>query len=716
MFRPVSRWGAGVHSDGSSLFSGAVLHAVWLGLAVLTGAVVAPAAPPVLRDVAVIPGHGHGVFGAAVSPNGELIATGSADQTLKIWRRSDGQLLRTFFREFGSSDVLFSADSSAIFSAGNGGAAGWDLTTGTPLGDSGFFGMMETGGDLDCSADGTLLLVAGTAGGTEETAQIVRVSDGAIVQQFNRLESHVVSAGRFIPNSNRIVTGSSGVFGSSVGFLRFWDLDTGELLQTIEIPGNGILGLDVSANGESVAVASWDGRVELRSAADGAFVRAFVGHTGLAASVAFSPAGDRLASVGADGVLRIWNAATAELVDAIPVGAALADLAWTPDGGQIVAVSGAFAPPTNAADNHVRVIDVPTASEVGRLTQLTASTTTFAISPNGGLLAVPAIRDVKLIARDTFEVVDTIAVGESSTGIAFSPNGKSLALSGFGSVRTVDLTDGSTRVFEEPPTPFSIVAVAYSPDGALLVAGNLSGSAQIYDAATGVELQEIFPPGFGTRAAQFTPDGAFLVTGGANAYLWRTSDWQRIRGFGDRSFSVSDLEITADGSTLVIGTVDGAVELYTLDNSDPIQTFDTAAGWVQSVAISPNGRWVAAVTDVDDQLLYVWDVETGALRATEPIGNRPTGLMFSDDGRSLALLRVDGTIRFLNVPFSVDGDMNCDGVVTVSDINPFVLALTDVDAFCASFPDCAPTNGDFTRDGVLTVSDINDFVAALTDR
>ncbi len=60
------------------------------------------------------------------------------------------------------------------------------------------------------------------------------------------------------------------------------------------------------------------------------------------------------------------------------------------------------------------------------------------------------------------------------------------------------------------------------------------------------------------------------------------------------------------------------------------------------------------------------------------------------------------------------GDLNCDGVVSVGDINPFVLALTDPVAYAVAFPGCDPLNGDFTDDGTLSVGDINGFVAAVT--
>ncbi|MDX2200285.1 MAG: PHB depolymerase family esterase [Phycisphaerae bacterium] len=60
------------------------------------------------------------------------------------------------------------------------------------------------------------------------------------------------------------------------------------------------------------------------------------------------------------------------------------------------------------------------------------------------------------------------------------------------------------------------------------------------------------------------------------------------------------------------------------------------------------------------------------------------------------------------------GDLNCDGLVSVSDIGPFVLALTDPAAYAEQYPSCDLLRADCNCDGVATVGDIGLFVTALT--
>lgn len=60
------------------------------------------------------------------------------------------------------------------------------------------------------------------------------------------------------------------------------------------------------------------------------------------------------------------------------------------------------------------------------------------------------------------------------------------------------------------------------------------------------------------------------------------------------------------------------------------------------------------------------------------------------------------------------GDMNCDGIVSVGDIGPFVLALTNPAGYAAAYPNCDINHADLNGDGGVSVGDIGALVSRLT--
>lgn len=72
--------------------------------------------------------HGNNIMGVAVSPDGATVASASWDGTLKLWRASDGNALRTITETGPASSVAFSPGSSTVA----GGTTAGDLRSSVP--------------------------------------------------------------------------------------------------------------------------------------------------------------------------------------------------------------------------------------------------------------------------------------------------------------------------------------------------------------------------------------------------------------------------------------------------------------------------------------------------------------------------------------------------------------------------------------------------------
>jgi WD40 repeat protein len=89
-----------------------------------------------------------------------------------------------------------------------------------------------------------------------------------------------------------------------------------------------------------------------------------------------------------------------------------------------------------------------------------------------------------------------------------------------------------------------------------------------------------------------------------------------------------------DGIRLVAGDAQGTVSLWNHQTAQQLQIFDRGSAWVNGVAVSPNGRYVAATSAA---IVKIWEIETGECLQTigSHSGSWIRRLVFSSDSRIL---------------------------------------------------------------------------------
>ncbi|MFF0822814.1 AAA family ATPase [Micromonospora haikouensis] len=273
-----------------------------------------------------------------------------------------------------------------------------------------------------------------------------------------------------------------------------------------------------------------------------------------------------------------------------------------------------------------------------------------AFSPDGRLLAVGDYTAVRLWDPATGKPVGEPLTGHTMlvSGVAFSPDGRLLAsLSSDGSARLWDPATG--KPVGAPMTGHTpwVTAVTFSPDGRLLAVGD-DKAVRLWDPTTGKPVGEPLTGHTNqVSGVAFSPDGRLLASaGGDTVRLWDPTTGKPVGApLTGHTSQVSGVAFSPDGRLLASASSFGQVRLWDPATGEPAGTPMTGrTKLVSGMVFSPDGRLLAVG---DDKAVRLWDPTTG-----KPVGapltghtSRVHGVAFSPDGRLLASAGHDGSVR-----------------------------------------------------------------------
>ncbi len=621
------------------------------------------------------------VSSVAISPDGHTMATGSADNTVRLWNLTDPAHPHPLDQPLaGHTDrvwgVAFSPDGHTMASSSSDRTVRlWNLTDPAhpqPLGQP-LQGHTDTVWSVAFSPDGHTL----ASGSGDHTVRLWNVTDPQHARPLGQpLKGHddTVWSVAFNPHGQTLASGSADKTA------RLWDLadparprQLGPPLQNHDRPVSAVNSVAFNPDGHTLASGSGDHLVQLWDLTDPAdpqpLGQPLEGHTSFLESVVFSPDGRVLASSSADNTVRLWN--VADPAHPTPLGQPLQGqtgciygVAFSPDGHTVV---------SGAGDDTIRVWNLDRALP---LQGHTAEVLAVGSSSDGHTLASgSADRTVRL-----WKFADSAPpgpLGQPLVGhtdavwtVAFSPDGHTVA-SGSAD-RTVRLWNVTDPAHPQPlGKPLyghtdTIYSVAFSPDGHTLASGSNDSTVRLWDLTDPANPQPLGPAQQGHTNAvlsvAFSPKGHTLASGSGDhtVRLWNIADRAHpqpvgpaLRGHTD---AVLGLAFSPDGHTLASGSNDSTVRLWNV--SDPTQpkvgrTLRGHTDAVSSVAFSPDGLTLASGSN-DDTVRY-WNIADPAHPGSpgQPLQghtNDVSSVAFTEDGRTLASGSWDFTVRLWPTP------------------------------------------------------------------
>ncbi|MEJ2263427.1 MAG: BTAD domain-containing putative transcriptional regulator [Anaerolineales bacterium] len=424
------------------------------------------------EEVMTLAGHIDGSNEADFSPDGTRLFTVGTDTTAKMWDVSTGEELLTLFHPAWVYGGDFSSDGSLVATGALDGVARvWDADTGRQLitlnGHAGGIG------NVKFSPDGTRLIT----GSDDGTARVWDITPQGSHEWLTFAgHSDLVFHVAYSPDGTRVASASWD------GTAKVWDADTGKeslVLTSLVLKGHDgrLAGIAFSPDGARIATSGYDGTAKIYDAISGQDLLTIAPESGAIYDVAFSPDGKWLATSGEDGSAHVWQTSTGEEVISLEDhSAAVFGIAFSPDGARLATASD---------DGTAKIWDLASGEELLTLSGHTAEVRSVAFSPDGRRIATGSFdTTVKIWDAETGELLYTLS-GHTNPiwRVKFSPGGDHLASSGFDSAKVWDLKAAGAAqanpVLNTFPGDFG-PGIAFSPDGKRLAVPTQDGTVRIY--------------------------------------------------------------------------------------------------------------------------------------------------------------------------------------------------------------------------------------------
>lgn len=506
----------------------------------------------------VLTGHSHWLWAAALSPDGQRIASGGDDCTIRLWDVNTGECLNVLTDHTNWVwAVAFSPDGKTLASGSYDHTIRlWDVATGQCL--HVLEGHQNSVWSLAFSPNGKML----ASGSLDFSVRLWELDTCRCVKTLSGHGKEVRSIA-FSPDGKWFVSGSFD------GTLKRWDTATGRCLNTYVGHRVGVRAIAVSPNGQMIASGDHAQSLRLWNPVSGNCLQAFYGYVNWVWSVDVSPDYTRVATAGLDGLVRIWSIQTGECLHVLEGhGNWIWQVAFCPDGKTLASCSD---------DETIKLWD----TDNGRCLD------TLKGHRNGGVWAIDYYRSGKTLISGGQD--GTLRIWDLQTSAA---------------VRTVKAHDNW------------IWAVRLNEETGCIASCSDDGTIKIWDAETLNLLFHMALPERKVLSLAFIHRHHLLASGHDDGTIrfWNVLTGEQVDTFEGHTGWVLSLAFDFERNILVSTSQDKLIKIWDMATGECLRDVVGHQNWVTSMQLCPSIN--ALVSGGTDETLKIWDLDTAQCRRT----------------------------------------------------------------------------------------------------